>query len=68
MERNMSCQAESLELAIIGANRVVGEEDALEGGVHQNSAQCLSQKAEVLEIDKDEFLKILRAQQNQNLM
>ena len=64
MTRSMKSQAKSVELAIIGHNKTIGEEDTLEGGIHLSSAQCLSQKAEVLAIDKDEFLRILRTQQN----
>ena len=38
-------------LAHIGKNRSCGEEDALEGKVHQNSAICHSSTAEVLAIE-----------------
>ena len=32
--KNINNQVESMELAIIGHNRAIGEEDALEGGLH----------------------------------
>ena len=64
MARNLSKKVEGIELAILGPRRAIGEEDALFGGFHKTSAQCHSQTAEVLVIDKEEFRRILQYQHN----
>ena len=51
-------------LAHIGKNRSCGEEDALEGKVHQNSAICHSSTAEVLAVESEEFLRVLHLHQD----
>ena len=41
----------------------MGEEDALEARLHQNSAIC-HKRAQVFAIEKDEFLRVLHQQQD----
>ena len=56
---------ETIDVAIVGENNVIGEEDALREGVYQTSCICIKQpsddqEAEVLKINKERFLKLLR--------
>ena len=60
----MLTKVETRELAIIGRTQALGDEDVLNGGHHLTTAQCLSQKAKVLTVERDEFLRLLNSQNN----
>ena len=58
---------EPIDVAIVGENNVIGEEDAIREGVYQTSCVCIKQPgdnqfAEVLKINKERFLRLLRGQ------
>lgn len=66
----LGLKKETVDVAIVGVNNVIGEEDAIKEGCYQTSCVCIKQPAddqfaEVLRIHKDRFMKLLKGQVNE---
>ena len=62
--RKSGFQKETIEIALIGINSIIGDEDVIRNGCYQTSCICAKlpdngELAEVLKIEKDKFLSLL---------